>query len=314
MGARPVNPNATKEACDLLSYLYSVAGNKLISGQHTQTVPCEEITYLLKLTGRKPKLQGFELLGYSPNINWEDASEECLTEVRENQHTVETALNWAKETNGIVEYCFHWFSPIGGHDKSFYQKNTDFDARDILKEGSEAEKKFYSDLDVIALELRKFQEAHIPILWRPFHEADGEWFWWGARGHETGKQLYIKMFRYYVEELHLDHLIWVWNSPAPEGYPGDEYVDVISRDVYVTPHSKTDYAKEYEELRKITKADKVAALGEVGVMPDMELWEQSKVPWAYFMTWSKEFCMSEEYNLSEKVKKNYSSKDLITLE
>ena len=93
MGERSVNPNATKEACELLSYLYSVAGNKLISGQHTQTVPCEEITYLHQLTGRKPKLQGFELLGYSPNINWEDASEECLTEVRENQHTVETALN-----------------------------------------------------------------------------------------------------------------------------------------------------------------------------------------------------------------------------
>ena len=302
MGVRPVNPNATKEACNLLEYLYETAGKKLISGQHTQTVPCEEISYLYNLTGKKPKLQGFELLGYSPNINWEDASEECLTEVRENQNTVETALNWAKETGGIVEYCFHWFSPIGGRDKSFYQRNTDFDARDILKAGSEAERKFYSDLDVIAKELRKF------------HEADGNWFWWGSRGHETGKRLYIKMFRYYVEELHLDHLIWIWNSPAPEGYPGDEYVDVISRDVYVSPYSKTDYAKEYEELRKITKADKVAALGEVGVMPDIQLWEKSKVPWAYFMTWSKEFCMSEQYNKNEDVKKNYNSNDLITLE
>ena len=156
MGLRPVNQNATKEAVKLLEYLYSVAGKKLISGQHTQTVPCEEITYLYELTGKKPKLQGFELLGYSPNINREDASEECLTEVDENLNTVETALKWAKETGGIVEYCFHWFSPIGGHDKSFYQKNTDFDAREILREGSEAERKFYSDLDVIAKELRKF--------------------------------------------------------------------------------------------------------------------------------------------------------------
>ena len=84
------------------------------------------------MTGKYPKLQGFELLGYSPNVNWEDASEACLTEVKENMHTVETAIKWAKETDGIVSYCFHWFSPVGGHDKSFYQKNTDFDARKIL--------------------------------------------------------------------------------------------------------------------------------------------------------------------------------------
>ena len=310
---KPVNANATKEACDLLEYLYQTAGKKMISGQHTQTVPMEEISYISKVTGKKPKLQGFELLGYSPNINWSDASKACLTEVKENQNTVETALTWAKETGGIVSYCFHWFSPIGGHDKSFYQKNTEFDARDILVDGSKAEEKFYSDLDVIAAELRKFQNAGIPILWRPFHEADGDWFWWGARGHETGKQLYIKMFLYYVNELHLNHLIWVWNSPAPEGYPGDEYVDVISRDVYLPAGTKTDYQKEYEELRQITKADKVAALGEVGILPDMDLWEKSKIPWAYYMTWSKEFCMTEEYNKKEDFVKAFSSKDMITL-
>jgi len=312
-GYEPVNPNATGEAKKLLDYLYDVAGKQLISGQHTQTVPMEEVAYIKDVTGRRPKLQGFELLGYSPNINWEDASEACLTEVKENQHTVETAIQWAKENGGIVSYCFHWFSPLGGHDKSFYQKNTDFDARDILIEGSDAEKKFYSDLDVIAKELRKFQDENIPILWRPFHEADGDWFWWGARGHETGKRLYIKMFEYYVKELHLDHLIWVWNSPAPEGYPGDEYVDVISRDVYLEKGTKTDYAKEYEELRKITKADKVAALGEVGILPDMNLWENSKVPWAYYMTWSKEFCMDGEYNSKEAFKRAYASKNMITL-
>lgn len=311
---KPVNPNATKEACALLDYLYENAGKKIISGQHTQTVPMEEISYIEEVTGKKPKLQGFELLGYSPNINRNDASVECLTEVDENYGTVETALKWAKETGGIVHYCFHWFSPIGGRDKSFYAKNTDFDARDILVSGSEAEKKFYSDLDVIAVELRKFQEANIPILWRPFHEADGEWFWWGAKGHEVGRDLYRKMFEYYVNELHLDHLLWVWNSPEPKGYPGDEYVDVISRDVYLSKGTRTDYRKEYEELRQITRADKVAALGEVGILPDMDLWEQSHVPWAYFMTWSKEFCIGEEHNTKEAFCRTYASKDLITLE
>ncbi len=309
----PVNKNATKEARELLEFLYDTAGKKLISGQHTQTIPMEEADYIYEVTGKRPKLQGFELLGYSPNVNRLDATEECLTEVDENLGTVETAIKWAKETNGIVSYCFHWFSPIGGRDKSFYAINTDFDARKVLEEGSEEEKKFYSDLDVIAKELLKFKEENIPILWRPFHEADGKWFWWGAKGDETGKQLYIKMFRYYTEVYHMDHLIWVWNSPVPEGYPGDEYVDVISVDVYLEPGTKTDYAKEYENLRKITKTDKVAALGEVGILPDMDLWEKSKVPWAYFMTWSKEFCIGEKHNKKEDFQKTYQSENLITL-
>jgi len=309
---RPVNPNATKEACELLEYLYENAGRAVISGQHTQTVPMEEVSYLHEVTGKYPKLQGFELLGYSPNVNYEDASEACITEVKENLNTVETAIKWAKETDGIVSYCFHWFSPIGGHDKSFYQKNTDFDARRILAEGSDEEKSFYSDLRIIGDLLRKFQNENIPILWRPFHEADGDWFWWGSKGHETGRDLYIKMYHFFVDELHLNHLLWVWNSPAPEGYPGDEYVDVISRDVYLTPGTKTDYKKEYEELIRITDAPKVAALGEVGLIPDMEIWEKSKVPWAYFMTWSKEFCMTEEYNTKEDFKKNYASPYMIT--
>ena len=309
---KPVNPNATKEACELLEYLYKTAGKQIISGQHTQTVPMEEAEYIHDVTGKYPKLQGFELLGYSPNVNWEDASEACLTEVKENMHTVETAIKWAKETDGIVSYCFHWFSPVGGHDKSFYQKNTDFDARKILEAGSLEEQKFYEDLRVIAGELRKFQDERIPILWRPFHEADGDWFWWGAKGHETGRDLYIKMYHFFVEELHLNHLLWVWNSPAPEGYPGDEYVDVISRDVYLTPGTKTDYKKEYEELIQITKTPKVTALGEVGLIPDLEILEQSKVPWAYFMTWSKEFCMTEEYNTKEDFRKNYASGYMIT--
>ena len=121
------------------------------------------------------------------------------------------------------------------------------------------------------------------------------------------------MFEYYVNEKHLDHLIWVWNSPAPEGYPGDEYCDVISRDVYLEKGARTDYAKEYEELRKITDAPKVAALGEVGMIPDMQIWKESKVPWAYYMTWSKEFCMTEEYNKKEVVRNMYSSEYAVTL-
>ena len=109
------------------------AGKKIISGQHTQTIPMEEITYIEENTGKSPKLRGFEMLAYSPNINYEDASEACLTEVYENRETMKTALDWAKSSDdGIITLSFHWFSPLGGRDKSFYAEHTDFDPDKVL--------------------------------------------------------------------------------------------------------------------------------------------------------------------------------------
>ncbi|MDE7367889.1 MAG: glycoside hydrolase family 26 protein [Lachnospiraceae bacterium] len=304
---KPVNNNATKEAKELLQYLYDTAGNKIITGQHTQTVPMEERTHIHSLTGKYPKLQGFELLAYSPNINYADASEECLTEVEENKHTVETAIQWAKTTNGIVSLCFHWFSPIGGEDKSFYSIHTDFDPSQILVEGTKERKAFYHDLDVIAAELQRFQAESIPVLWRPLHEAEGTWFWWGSKGPDIARELYKLVFDYYVHKKHLDNLLWVWSCPTKDGYPGDAYVDVIGWDIYLEPHTATDYKKEYEELIANTTGNKVAALTEVGVIPDVGILKHSKIPWAYYMTWSKEFCLTEEHNYNDSLQKMYTS-------
>lgn len=221
------------------------------------------------MTGKKPKLRGFEMLGYSPNINYEDASEPCLTEEEENKGTVDTAIKWAKEEGGIVTYSFHWFSPVGGRDKSFYAEHTEFDPREVLKEGT--------------------------------------WFWWGRNGAKVACELFKLMYHHFVDVHHLDHLLWVWNSSDKEAYPGDEYVDVNSVDVYLEKYEKTDYAVAYKKLADATSKEKVVALAEVGYLPDIEMLEKSKVPWAYFMTWSKEFIVGEHYNTKENLKKVYAS-------
>ena len=228
MMQKTVNPNATQAAKQLLNELSEIAGKSIVTGQHTQTIPMEEIDYIKEVTGKEPKLRGFELLAYSPNINYEDAGEECLTEVYENRGTVDTAIEWARKTGGIVTLSFHWFSPIGGRDKSFYAKNTEFDAEKILVENTPERNAFYHDMDVIAIELRKFENANIPVLWRPFHEADGDWFWWGAKGPVVASKLYRLMYEYYTNELHLNNLIWVWNCPVKEAYTGDDFVDVAN--------------------------------------------------------------------------------------
>jgi len=322
---------ATQEAKELLEYLKNTAGQQIITGQHTQTIPCEEIAYIRQTTGKEPKLRGFELLAYSPNINYADASPECLKEVEENKGTVETALQWARAnrpdkvndtgtenstdyaTGGILTFSFHWFSPLGGRDKSFYTEHTDFDATKVLQEGTPERAAFYADMDVIADILRRFQDENIPILWRPFHESYGTWFWWGAKGAKVARDLYRLMFDYYTGEKNLHNLLWVWNCDIEEAYPGDEYVDVVSMDVYLPEYQSTDYADAYEKLVAATSRDKVAALAEVGYLPDVELLQKSRIPWAYYMTWSKEFCIGEKYNRVENLKKMYDSEYAVTL-
>lgn len=309
----PVNQNASAEAKKLLQYLEEVAGKGIISGQHTQTVPMEEIAYIREKTGKEPKLRGFELLSYSPNINYEDADEACLTEIYENRNTLEEALKWGRETDGIVTFSFHWYSPLGGRDKSFYAKNTDFDPEKVLIEGTKEREAFYADMRAIAKLLLPFCEQHIPVLWRPFHESDGTWFWWGSKGPKVACELYKLMYALYVDEYHLDNLLWVWNCRAPEGYPGDEYVDIISVDVYLPEYKKTDYREEYEQLVQATTRNKVAALAEIGYLPDPEMMSKSRVPFAYYMTWSKEFCIGEQYNTVEALREVYRHPYVITL-
>ncbi|MCR4605602.1 MAG: glycoside hydrolase family 26 protein [Eubacterium sp.] len=309
---KPTNKNATENAKKLLEYLCEISGQAIITGQHTQTNAMEEIEYIKEKTGRVPKLRGFELLAYSPNINYDDASEECLKEIYENRGTLDTAMKWAEKSDGILTFSFHWYSPLGGRDKSFYTEHTDFDARRVLTEGTPEREAFFHDMDAIAKLLKPFCEKDIPILWRTFHESDGTWFWWGAKGPEVAKELYKLMYDHYTNAHHLDNLLWVWNCRLPEGYPGDDYVDVISVDIYLEKYLETDYKSEYESLIKNTTKNKVAALAEVGYMPDIKMLEKSRIPWAYYMTWSKEFCIGEAYNSVDKLKEMYQSSYAIT--
>ncbi len=303
----PVNKNATENAVRLLDYLCETTGKAVITGQHTQTNQMEEITYIKERTGKTPKLRGFELLAYSPNINYDDASYECLKEIYDNRGTLDTAFEWAKTSDGILTFSYHWYSPRGGRDKSFYAANTDFNADRVLIEGTPEREAFFHDMDEIAGLLKPFCDNDIPVLWRPFHESDGDWFWWGARGPKTAMELYKLMFEHFTEKYHLDNLLWVWNSRLAEGYPGDEYVDVISVDIYPEEYRPTDYAAEYEELIRNTTDKKVAALTEVGYLPDVDILKKSHIPWAYYMTWSKEFIIGQKYNSTDNLKKMYES-------
>ena len=310
--ATPVNKNATKEVKAVLDYLEKIKGQGVIVGQHTQTMAQEELWHLEKVTGKLPALCGFELLAYSPNIVRENCDDAAWEEIEKNQGTLQCAYEWA-EKGGLLTFTWHWYSPIGGKDKSFYAENTDFDASGVLTEGTPERKAFYHDMDVMAELLKGFQEKQIPILWRPFHEAEGEWFWWGAKGMDVARELYREMFRYYTEVKHLDHLIWVWNNPKPEGYVGDEYCDVVTADFYPPEHTHTSMKERYDKVAAIS-AEKPVAIGENGTLPDVALMKEEHAEWLWFMTWSKDFAYSERFTTEAVFKEQFNHPYAITLE
>jgi len=307
----PCNPDASEEARSVLDYLAGLRGRGIVLGQHTQTMAQEELAYIHDITGKSPGLCGFELLAYSPNINYEESDQECLTEVEENKNTLEMAKAWAQR-KGLITFTWHWFSPLYGKDKAFYQKNTPFDARLALQDGTPERKAFFSDMDAMAELLKPFCQMRVPILWRPFHEANGDWFWWGSRGPQAARGLWLDMFERYTSIHELNNLIWVWNSPLPEGYVGDNYCDVISRDMYLPEHTHSDYKEAYDELIRITTADKIAALGETGPIPGLAALSQTRIPWTWFMTWSKGVCFNRTSR--EELQAAYNSDYGVTLD
>lgn len=309
----PCNPNAQEGVKNVMKYLSDITYHKVVTGQHTQSMGQEELHHIRKITGKQPALLGFELLSYSPNINYLDTDEACMTEVLENYGTLKRAWEWA-EAKGLITFTWHWFSPLGGRSKSFFSENTDFDASKAVVEGTAENRAFLSDLDTMAGILRPFCEKQIPILWRPFHEGEGGWFWWGAQGADTVKKLYRIMQERYTNLHKLNNLIWVWNAPGVEYYPGDDVVDIISRDMYPPAHCHTSRKAEYDELVKITDQKKIVLIGEIGSLPSLSAIVEEGAGWASYMTWSHEFCLGEEFSSYEVLRETYNSPYAVTKE
>lgn len=307
----PCNQNAQQCVRNVMRYLSDISGERIITGQHTQTMAQEELHYIEQVTGKQPALLGFELLSYSPNINYADTDEACMKEVAENYGTLKRAWKWASQ-KGLITFTWHWFSPLGGRSKSFFSNNTDFDAEKAAAEGTPEHRALLSDMDMMAGLLRPFCEKQIPILWRPFHEGDGDWFWWGAKGAEPLKRLWRMMYHRYTDVHKLNNLIWVWNSPVPECYPGDDVVDIISRDMYPPAHEHTGQSRMYCQLIGITQQPKIALIGETGTLPSAKAIAEERIGWASYMTWSREFCIGEDYTTNAALNEMYHSPYAVT--
>ena len=155
-------------------------------------------------------------------------------------------------------------------------------------------------MEKLAGYLTLLQDAGIPVLWRPFHEAAGDytwgaWFWWGNSGVETTKQLWYWLREKLINEYGLKNLIWVWTvqtsdegklaplSKLQEAYPGDDAVDIIGADLY--EEALSNHTDQFELLYNLVEGRRMVALTECGNLLEVDKAFSEGALWSYFMGW-----------------------------
>lgn len=277
--ATPVDSQATYAARALLQQLASDYGTRTWSGQHGTA----EVAVVENLSGRKPVIVSGDLIDYSPSrVAYQGAPAD---------HTERMIA--LEDAGHVLAFCWHWNAPDHLLDtpeqpwwRGFYTEATTFDlAAAIADPLSTDSNLLLRDIDAIADQLSKAAARNIPVLWRPLHESEGGWFWWGAKGPEPFKLLWRLLFNRLTVHHGLHNLIWVLTSEDPDWYPGDDVVDVLGVDAY--PDDRRDaLLSRWEALQTRFNGRKLVALTEFGGVPDIERMQHFGVWWAWFAPWT----------------------------
>ena len=295
--ARLTNPNATPEAWELMQYLSSTYGSATLAGQQVhQRSGYVDDAYLQHSGGLAPAVWASDLIDYSPTrAQYETPSPES-----------ERAIQWARDTGGVVSMMWHWNAPAGleanGEPwwRGFYSEATSFNLTNALQNpGSTDYDLLVRDINVIGDELQKFKDADVPVLWRPLHEAQGGWFWWGEEGAESFNGLWNLMYDQLTHERGLDNLIWVYTFtgdvegsaqwlPTDDG--GQALVDILGIDLY---NGSRNDSGEWQDLIDLYGGEYLLALAETGDAIDAQAVAERGVNWSWFTPWTKDDVLSE---------------------
>ncbi|HVG42860.1 MAG TPA: glycosyl hydrolase [Chitinophagaceae bacterium] len=185
----------------------------------------------------------------------------------------------AYNRGGVNTYAWHYSNPVS--KGSFYWDQSPVEAVSKILPGGSSHAVYKASLKEIGDFARSLLGADgklVPVIFRPFHEFDGDWFWWG-KAHTTAadyKTLYQFTVTYLRDSLGVHNFLYAWSpdknftSEAQylERYPGDDFVDVVGTDNYgdlsdgsvaVTASNKLKIVSDYGKAK-----NKVAALTETG--------------------------------------------------
>lgn len=300
----PVNPNATEEVTGLINYLYSISGEKILSGQHCYSKALQSFSdSVFAITGKHQVVWGADF-SYS-NLR--------LTMLQE-------AIKKHQQGH-IVTLMYHQGAPSDSIPKGTSRVRyvmTEKEWKDLITPGTKINQNWLKNIDEVAAGLKILQENNIPVLWRPYHEMNGTWFWWCDKKGEDGFiKLWKMMYDRFTNYHKLNNLIWVWNANAPRDkkndeayaydlyYPGNDYVDVLATDIYHNDYKQS----HHDELLNLGKG-KLIAIGECGKLPTPELLEQTN-KYVWFMEWAGWLW---RHNDKEDVRRLYHDERVVTLD
>lgn len=139
---------------------------------------------------------------------------------------------------GLVTISWHLDNPWTGGDS--WDTNGQENLDDLINGRLAA--RWKSQLDEIANALEPLHRAGVPVLFRPLHEANGDWFWWGRKDHPNHEAAFKRLFRsmhhYLTNERGLNNLLWVYSAAVThtksvaDYYPGPQHVDLVGIDLY----------------------------------------------------------------------------------
>ncbi|WBQ03570.1 glycosyl hydrolase [Kribbella sp. CA-293567] len=275
--AFPATPKQT-----VLNYLKSITGQGIVSGQHNKEPAAQPAQYTQQVkdvTGLYPGLWGGDMMFRADDV---DNRQRVIDQAR---------TEW--NNGSLVALTWHACSPTVARTCEFEggvkRQITPDQFREIVTGGTTLNNVWRSRMAEVVPYLRQLKDARIPVLWRPFHEMNESWNWWGNQpGANGGAKIYQQM-KDYFDSQGLDNLIWVWNvQDNPAGgwanyYPGAGYVDVVSLDVW---YKGLPSASDYQQLQNIA-GTKPIALAELGKVPTASLLG-SQPRWSYFMLWSEQ--------------------------
>lgn len=330
------NPNANDTTKRLFSYLCDIYGKNILSGQqeycgsHSYNLNANpelgyivdnelEFEYILEETGEMPAVRGIDFLNYSSADDmWDD-------------NAAERTAEWVNKFGGIATVTYHWSMPsdpteTGRQNRFFYVESasasyTTFSISKALEEGTWENEILMADIEFLASKLQLLEDADVPVLWRPLHEAEGAWFWWGAEGPENCKKLYRLLYDQLTNVYGLDNLIWVWTGytfpTSPQWYPGDEYVDIVGYDKYNAVDGMpnlSSISSTFYNLVASTDGNKMVTMSENDSIPSLDNLLEDKAGWLWFCPWYNNYLTSQQINPVDELVKIYQSEYCITLD
>ncbi len=306
-----VNPHASREARQLLEFLYSIRGKYTLSGIHNflgkMSVYYDSV---YAITGKHPAIWGGDF-GFADSTHDIDNIKyrPLLVPEIEKQY----------RNGAIIVMTYHQANPLIGEPCNFIggvqSKLTDQQWKDLLTPGTPVHEAWRRQMDKLARIFVQLRDKHIPVIFRPYHEMNGNWFWWGGRpGPQGSLALYRQLFDYFTNHWKLNNILWAWTPDKPwpgisNFYPGSGYVDILGADIYPMRDTSVIYRQSWYDSMKVIADGKPLALTEnSAALTDTVLQTQ---PWLWFMSWANLFFIS---NSPQAIKDLYGNKKVLSRE